>query len=376
MMALSIKIFLFIGAMAFGLGMIQFLSSHKKLVYSLLTAGGATFLTLAAVELTFSRLDNHMTDRKFLYSKPFTTEDPILGYKPVPNNHVTVTKILGTSQVYRATYTIDQFGRRCLPLDNNTMANSGYICLFGCSFTFGEGVEDDETLSYFLAKQTSTRIYNYGFCGYGPQQMLSLLKSGKLTNEIPARDGIFLYVYLCDDHERRVIGGMHVYNGWGQNMPYYTLGSSNELINAGNFESGRPLLSKLYSLLGRSSMLKYFGFNYPIVIRDEHIELTARIIKESKELIYSSFVPKEFYVVIYPHPKQDDRMRRLLNSWGIKCLDYSFLFDRQDSRFTIHPLDDHPNKSAYRLLAKGICDDVQVTGAKEMVKSQPARGYF
>ena len=49
------------------------------------------------------------------------------------------------------------------------------VILFGCSFTFGAGLNDDETFSYKLSKYTRRNVYNRGIAGYGVQHMLYML---------------------------------------------------------------------------------------------------------------------------------------------------------------------------------------------------------
>ncbi len=49
------------------------------------------------------------------------------------------------------------------------------VILFGCSFTFGAGLNDNETFSYKLSKYTGRNVYNRGLSGYGVQHMLYML---------------------------------------------------------------------------------------------------------------------------------------------------------------------------------------------------------
>ena len=69
---------------------------------------------------------------------------------------------------------VDSFNRRFSPRDS---ANTRHALFFGCSYTFGDGLNDKETLPAFYYKNdTSFNTYNYAFGGYGIQQMYEILK--------------------------------------------------------------------------------------------------------------------------------------------------------------------------------------------------------
>ncbi|MBQ8887223.1 MAG: hypothetical protein IJY61_05925 [Candidatus Gastranaerophilales bacterium] len=56
------------------------------------------------------------------------------------------------------------------------ISNKQSMILFGCSFTYGTGLRDDETFSYQLGKQTKQPIYNRAMGGWSVQHMLYQLK--------------------------------------------------------------------------------------------------------------------------------------------------------------------------------------------------------
>lgn len=51
------------------------------------------------------------------------------------------------------------------------------VALVGCSYTFGQGVKDEETMVYLLNKKYPNVTFdNYGVCGWGPAQILEQIK--------------------------------------------------------------------------------------------------------------------------------------------------------------------------------------------------------
>ena len=88
------------------------------------------------------------------------------------------------------------------------------MVFFGGSNTFGEGVEDNQTMPFFFAAAApDTAVYNYGFCGYGPQQMLALLEDHRIDPLIDGRDVIGVYLFI-DAHVQRAVGSMVVVTTW------------------------------------------------------------------------------------------------------------------------------------------------------------------
>lgn len=75
-------------------------------------------------------------------------------------------------------YTIDETGFRVLPhVCSDSSLNS--IVIFGDSFTFGVGLEDDEVMLYILQNSVRNKykVYNFSVEGYGPHQMLSFIEN-------------------------------------------------------------------------------------------------------------------------------------------------------------------------------------------------------
>jgi hypothetical protein len=75
---------------------------------------------------------------------------------------------------------------------------------FGCSFTFGEGLNDSATLPQAFADSLDRRerVLNLGFSGYGPQHFLSELQSGILDSVIGPQPKLFVFLTSAGHAER------------------------------------------------------------------------------------------------------------------------------------------------------------------------------
>lgn len=296
----------------------------------------------------------------------FERRDPDLGSAPQKNIRVTATrKCPDGRKIFQAQYTIDAQGRRVTPFDESA-DRPLFMLFFGCSFIFGEGLNDDETLPYFLAQRAPCYTpYNYAFLGYGPQQMLAILEGGRLTTQVKEQRGAAIYGYMGEPgagHIDRAIGSMRIH-GWSKHFPYYYLDETGSLHRDGDFASGRRAQSLVYSALRRSAIVRLFGINHPLWITEDHIRLAAKIIQESAKAFQRLYNSHAFYVISFPGASQVENraLMSLLTEAGIRCLDYSALPEFSQKRYRIEG-DEHPSTRWNERLADIIARDIGVEG--------------
>lgn len=291
----------------------------------------------------------------------FAIEDELLGYKPRSRQKARVRKEVDGAILYDVTYTIDEHSRRLTPGQQEDVTR--FVLFSGCSFAFGEGVNDEETLAYHLAQLApKTRTYNYGFSGYGAQQTLALLEGRPLAAEIGEERGYFIYVFLVF-HLGRTIGSPAVFNSWGAFMPFYTLDSSGKVRRQGNFTSGRPWTALLFWFSSKLGLGHPPAIVHPPESIHDQLELTARIISRAAETFASRFPESRFLVLVYPQALGAYDLRPKLQALGVPFLDYSDLF-RPDNRGLRIPEDGHPTGQAYRMVAGELAVDLGLIGER------------
>jgi len=294
------------------------------------------------------------------YSEPLIQPDEWLGYENRANLRVSVAIKQDSDLIADAIYSTDKYGRRITPVDNPDQ-RSNIVLFFGGSFTFGYGVNDDETLPYYLARLSPAHMpYNYGVNGYGPQQMLAKLEGDDFPGELTASQGIAIYSFIAP-HVDRATGVMYVHNSNGHIMPFYTVDFNDQLVRRGTFVSGRPVTSLLYGLLGISQTAKFYNVKIPREIGNDHIRLTVRIIEEARDVFRRKFENGDFYVIIYPAHGGSQQMQAYLEEAGIKYLDYSDLIDKDRAGFWLP--DGHPTAQTHRVVAERLVEDIGIGGA-------------
>jgi hypothetical protein len=137
------------------------------------TAVAATIFGFAAIELACAALQADQPH----YARGFSISRPVLGWGPSASGVYHSDRMGSRGRlIYDVDYTIDDH------LLRRTLSGSGgpSVAFFGDSFVFGEGLADSETLPQAYADLTGrkARVFNFGFPGYGPQQMLRALETG------------------------------------------------------------------------------------------------------------------------------------------------------------------------------------------------------
>ena len=328
---------------------------------------GLLVVLLCSLELFFYALNRIKADHSKVQESGmrFVRTEP-LGYKNPPNTRAVERMSLNGREIFNVTYSTDGYSRRITPLPHTGSVDK-FILFFGCSYTFGQGVQDEETLPSRVSKLAPNyRPYNYGVIGYGPQHVLIKLEDPSLKREIEESHGILVYTYL-HDHLYRVVGSL---NHHGREMPHYVLDSDGNLERAGDMVSGRPAIALLYWLFRKSSTAQFFQLGYPR-IDDNDIRLTAKIIIEARNAFSRLFDRGDFYVLMYPNPSSSARMKQLIPHFEgakVKYLDYSELFDPSTQGLRIEG-DPHPTPKAYRWVAERLTRDIGLSAQT----SYPAR---
>ena len=376
----ELKIGVFVLDMLFAL-VTLFILVHRqpkaKLFSDALVGVGFTVVLLVGIEFIFYHLngrnqrqlepvtfnfinEGQRRDVQFTgeHAQAFFQRDDWLGYRLVPDTQVIASRKKENEILYEVVYSTDAYGRRVTPIAY-LEPDPHFILFFGGSYTFGEGVNDNETMPYYVSQLAPRyKSYNYGVGGYGPQHMLAKLQSEKMTAEIDENQGILVYTFI-GEHIGRAIGSMSIHNQRGDVMPYYFIDADGELVRKGDFVSGRPFVSLLYSIAGKSQTLKYFHVNFPLSTRTRDLEITARIFEESRNIYQEKFDSHEFYIIIYPGLGAPELIP-YLETAGINYLDYSDLPYIYESDFWLG--EGHPSAKAHKIVAEKLVQDLGLLG--------------
>jgi len=271
-----------------------------------------------------------------------------------------VTLVRGGQELYRARFSTDSRGCRITPHPDPGPRRK-FLVFLGCSFTFGEGVNDDETMPAAAARLAPDhRVYNHGCSGHGPQSVLARISDPNWANQIRETEGTLVYTFI-DGHVRRALGLMSVMQ-WNQIAPYYRVAEGDRLERCGNFLTGRPFVSAAYWILGQSEALRAFDVDIPPRLTDSHFAFAASMIEDAAREFREKFPRGRFVVMCHPRCRMAGLFIRSLRSKHIQVLDYSLRAELEDSRYFIQG-DGHPNGKGYEAVTRTLLKDLGLTGA-------------
>ena len=317
------------------------------------------------------------------------SKNDILGYKSnVKNDTIISHRILKESNktIYNATYTNDKNGWRATP--NSNLDSTKCFLLFGDSFTYGEGINDNETLAFYISKATGQkyRIYNFGFHGYGAHQALALLKSGEvqkvLSKDKKCDEIIALYESL-PTHIART-SGFSAWEKGNKNAPRFSIengkvvwiNSPQNLVQDSSKYSHKKkrdfktrLNDSLKSRKEKSYLYQLFYKPNKYAYKEQYNELFFAVLEEMRAELRAQFgsdlvfllwdsnnLSKELEIqessAIIKWLKSND-MRYFLISQMID--DYK----QNRLKYGIHACDTHPNALANEKIAEFLADKIK-----------------
>jgi hypothetical protein len=298
------------------------------------------------------------------YSAPYALDDDVLGTVPVKQVRAHSSRIEHGKVVYDVNYTIDANGLRIAPA-SQVDSPAGSVLFFGCSFTFGEGVQDDETVPYQVAIQSNGRYetYNFGFHGYGPHQMLAAIESGRVR-QIVTKSPRYAFYEALPDHVARVAGKIP----YGRHNPRYRLNPDGTVRLDGHFDDGQKPPSafelRLRGQLRKSAIYRMFERAEPRTNEDD-LRLLLATVRRSRDLLAAEYPGIEFHVVLWRNFEYEQPIYQKLQEGFAEMhipvhLVENMLPDYNlDSRkYLLSPGDGHPNQLANRLLARYIVSEI------------------
>ena len=274
-----------------------------------------------------------------------TIPDHELGYALNPGARVTASRKWSDSTLFHGTYTITDAGVR------RTRGNPlGDTWLFiGCSLTFGEGVEDDETLPARFSEQLGWKanVVNLGTSGYGAHHLLRLFETGRLGGAGPPVKHVIYQA--IPHHVTRAVGRAR----WDLDGPSYRI-SGDSIRFAGPFHGSAGI--RAIHILRKSDLGRLLDRHYRAMEpSDAEIDHYVRIVKKIAELSEKKLGAR--FSIVYWDDDGNSTTKRIFDrlvSTGLPVIRTTSLMTRRELDSLRLPHDNHPSPEAYRRLAAGL----------------------
>lgn len=323
------------------------------------------------------------------YPNYYWSDDAIVGYKAKPNAKGESSRINSKTNevIYKVTYSTNKNGWRITP--NSNEESKQCFLFFGDSFTYGEGVNNNETLEFHFGEATNRiyRIYNFAFHGYGPHQALALLQSGEVKRVLEG-DGkcdevIGLYESLPGH-----IARANLFSSWereNKNSPKFVLENGNlvwanenknEAIPTGMKRIKRSIRLRLEKSYLWQLFFRTYKFNS--AYNDLYFAILKKIQAELKTQFNANFVlflwdsnnlSKDL------EKQESSAITEWLKTSGITHFFMSQVasdYAQNRLKYGIHSADLHPNSFANQKIAEFLAEKIK----KGEIKALPVQQTF
>jgi hypothetical protein len=291
---------------------------------------------------------------------PYTRQGPPLGFELTPDNvsRVVVKTNPGDVVVHDGLFTADRHGLRLTRANND----SEEVYIFtGCSFMFGDNLNDDQTLPHYFSSEFGFElsVINLSVCAWGPHQVLRDLEldyhlkdfnlSGKKVKRV--------YYDLIDNHTIRVEPPNHPL------APYYTI-ENGKLTFKGPYQEYVGELSNISIMMNRSRIYPILSERIRHSLASNQLRhrwtVTVAILKEMERICRDRY-DADFTVLYWDH---DPAVLDMLDKNGIEVISVLDVFDDdwREHMIKYYLFDSHPSAYANRKLAKYLADKEKAVG--------------
>lgn len=356
------------------------LTRKKRIWKAIFSFLFTTLVTLSVVELAyrfFIRKTAYIESGNFGGS--MNQLNSTFGYtvKGIPDiSHIKVTKSGDT--VYNCHYSIipdSGFNKQDInhraAFHTERAIDSEFVFL-GCSFTFGSGINDSQTLPYIAGKEGNISSLNLGGSGWGTHHVYQLFS--RKYSEIPdTTKRVFVYSFIPD----HVLRAKCVHT-WSLNDPYFEVqGDSLHLAGSAYKNSSYARWHVITRILSLNRTLSFISDLGNIIItmsasknvNDEDYKRVALMMESINKSIqkrgdrfiivhwndYKGLTPKDPSII---SKEQMAGIFAGLKAQGAEVVNVSEIFDINDPANFIAK-DNHPNQIANDRIARKL---LQMTG--------------
>ena len=287
--------------------------------------------------LSYNSLGARSEQERVIFRNPLARPDPVTGYLCVPGTH-TISLVKGLHRVdFRAT--IGEDGYRIAGPASTGARNRPELWISGCSFTWGLGLNDEETFPWLVqSAMPEYNVRNLSLNGYGTlQALLQLRDAVSRKQRLPE---IAVVVYNDFHLARNVAAGsfLKMMSGTGQafNRPEINVPAAS-LDRNGNLAIRWAPVFHLEQADLREPEIEY-ELRVTRAILDEFLAICRRY----------SITPA---LAIQSRPDGDPILDYARKAGFATANIWVDLDERAGRIYRLYPVDSHPNSRAHSLYA-------------------------
>jgi hypothetical protein len=318
---------------------------------------GVAITTLGMIESYFWLSGGAGDKLRYEYQERRITRHTPLGYAPQESTVYSGARYSGDKAIYHVTYSIGANGLRigAPPVGGSDSADC--VVFFGDSFTFGEGVSDNETMPYLVGQQSGGQYhtYNFGFHGYGPHQMLVTLEYALEGHVLDCKPRFAVYQAI-PDHLRRITRDTY--------GPRYVLENDGHVRLAGRLDDARNniITTVVMEQLQKSLLVQIINKR----ISSSDVALFLGIVDSSRNIFEHRYTGSMFHVIFWDTEDHCPRdiCQAILEGFRDKRIRVHLIsnilpeYNKNKAKYTIGLGDKHPNALAHGLIAKYVIENI------------------
>jgi hypothetical protein len=271
-----------------------------------------------------------------------------MGSQPVPNTTITFEESLGGRRIDDVTYRFDGSGLREIPA---AVQGGPYrVVFFGCSFMFGHGVKDNQTLPYYFGREAKGAFEGFNFAGdgWGPHQMLREIETG-VVRRVAGTPELAIYEAI-PDHLRRVAGRAPWEDG-----PKYDLCRGDGACYSGQYHSADYATCRRW--FDRSWIVRFFENHAEKLSQPSDIPLYLAVLKRTRTLLQQNGT--RLVIVLWDQNELAKTMMRALRANQFDVIPLSSMFPETDlENGLLTQLDRHPSPATNEEIAAYLWKEV------------------
>ena len=308
----------------------------------------AVVLAFLLGEVYFSSITpDFLHEYEVKYGEGVHDYNDTIGFFSIKNSQRISRVTVDDAILYETTQTVDELGRRIMPKSNPRVGEA--VLFFGCSFTFGDGVEDHESMPYRFqeAIKDEYKVLNLGYSAYGAHQMLNILENRGEVRGLEELKPKYAVYQAITDH---VLRG--TYSAYQKIGPKYLFDGNGSLEQVGVFNPG---LSKLQNYLSKSALLQRIFFPEPRFTQEDFDLYLAMVVK-SRDLFEKRY-DGTFYCLLWEEETADKNLYEKIveglkknNIEVIEVKDILPGYEENKAKY-LFPVDGHPNALAHELIS-------------------------
>lgn len=281
---------------------------------------------------------NHSSACFFTNKVDFFTKFPRFYTKQICNR-----KYFATIESFDELYKNAQMRK---PIIYNNAKDS--VIVFGCSFAYGDQLQENQTFSYKLAKLTKRSVINRAYPSWRVQQMLyQLRKDDYYKWKNPAKYVVYIFI---PDHVRRISSLFFDPTEGSYNLQYLG-GPSNVLSDTSKLTSWRFLY--LLGLLNEREV--QFSLNHDF---NRNFDSLEQYFVESKKITDKKFPNSKFIILKYLEMEGSEFLYtsrwKELEKKGFTIIDTKSLTGKNLYLNKYKLPDGHPNEKAWDLITPAL----------------------